>query len=160
MRFLDVEALVDGSAVVALVEVERVDTVEGRARLTTFIDVRVTEGLRGAQPGATLRVRLPGGQTETVVGYVAGVPRPQVGERALVLLENAGGGYFVPTGLGQGWWTLVEGAAQERLVRRAIDATLVVPDTDGGGWVAVPTPAEFELFAPLLERVRSRVFSR
>lgn len=162
MLAMDVDALVSESDVIAVVRVESVETVRAGGRLTRHVHLTVEEALSGATAGMALVVLVPGGVAGDWGQRVVGAPEPQPGDKALVFLHRAGGGFHRAVGLAQGWLTITEDPNDptRALVTRSIDARLVVKDPSTGELKDAPPPPATEPLLPLLDRVRRSVESR
>lgn len=106
---LDIPELVQGSALILEGRVQSAEAVETEGGLVeTIYQVAVDETyLGGDQPLRS--VRLPGGVLPDGRGMLlSGMPRPTVGEDALLFLSSAGDrGVRVPVGLAQGRFRIV-----------------------------------------------------
>jgi hypothetical protein len=130
------EALVDQAPAAAVVRIVAIDpragARDGRTWATEY-RVRVEEGLKGSLPGATLRVRVPGGEGPNGLSLrIYGAPRFGVGDRALLLLEPAEGGAFRPFQLFLGaFHEAAAGAGRRFAVRDLAEASEVRVSGDG-----------------------------
>jgi hypothetical protein len=105
------EQLTAYSPAVARVRVTSTGPVRADARhVVTLTECEVLEVLKG-NLDATLTVSTPGGQLEDLGQQVAGAPRFKVGEEAVLFLRSPLRGTWQVTGLEQGKWTVVAGAA-------------------------------------------------
>lgn len=162
MEALDVEALVKRSNVVAIAQVEAVDTVRTGGRLMRHVRLLVHESLHGSQAGPRLVAIIPGGEDEDFIQRVSGTPDPVSGQLAVVFLQRSGGDAFFVTGLAQGWLVITNDPADptRKLVTRAVDAHLVGKGAASDELDPTVTEPTTVPLTPLLERVRRAVQAR
>lgn len=162
MAALDVEALVGRSDVVAIVQVETVETVQRRGRLMRRVRALVHEGVVGSRGGERLLVIVPGGENEDYIQRVPGAPDPEEGQLVVVFLRRSGGDAFYVTGLSQGWFVVTNDPEDptRQLVTQSVEAHLLEHGTGSGDLEPRPTGPTTQPLVPLLERVRRAVRSR
>lgn len=160
MEALTIEALVERSDVVAIVQVESVETRRTRGRLWRRVQALVHEPLAGVRPGARLVVTIPGGEDDDYIQYVPGAPDPLPGELAIVFLTAYGAGAYSVVGLYQGWLVVTHDPSDptRQIVTQTVDAHLLGKQPTSNE--QEPTGPTTRPFAPLLERVRRAVESR
>lgn len=114
-----------------------VRSVEVDGTIETVARVRVLQQWRG-EPGRTIRVRVPGGQTSDRRLLVPGAPAFERGEELLLFLY-ADGRQWRPVGLFQGVWRLDPERPQVAHASTAGGAALIRP-IDAVGAFAVDRP--------------------
>lgn len=89
--------------------------------------------LKGADPDATLRLRVPGAWDRAQDGalVVPGVPRFEVGESVLLLLHRRADGSYVPTQLGLGVFRYRWADDGEAVLERDLEDAEVLGEDDG-----------------------------
>lgn len=119
------EALVDQATLIVQGTVEAVALGSEAAGLATDSTIRVERVLKGkALEGATLTVRVPGGERPDGVGLgVPGAPRFAEGERVLLFLAPGEGGAWGPLHLMLGAFHTVETGGRRLAVRDLAEAT-------------------------------------
>jgi hypothetical protein len=99
--------------------------------VVTTAEVRVFRSLRGAGPGETISVVVPGGTLKNgLTSYVAGSPIPQVGAWVVLLLESKASSW-TPKGLALGWIQLKGSASQGFVAYRELDGIDLVGSSGG-----------------------------
>ncbi len=111
LRFVPFEEQVDSASVIVVAVAESSRPYWNASHSLIFTDVafRVEQTVKG-EPGASLRVTLPGGVIDRVGQEVDGAPRFDSGARYVLFLEPTGDGGFRVVGFSQGSYTVAKGA--------------------------------------------------
>jgi hypothetical protein len=113
------EALVDGSPLIVLAQVEGKLPATGERPVTDWL-VTVERVLKGELAGGSIVVRTPGGEAANGDWmHVFGAPSFRRQERVLLFLRPAGGERFVVVHLGQGAFHLARAVGRDWAVRDA-----------------------------------------
>lgn len=100
--------------------------VQPEGGVLTTAQVRVFRSLRGVAPGETIAVVIPGGKLKSgLTSMVAGAPRPEVGDWALLVLEKKAE-VWTPCGLSLGWIELRGNAETGFVAYRELDGLSLV----------------------------------
>jgi hypothetical protein len=104
VRFAPIEELAAHSAVILHGVVRVIDEDLSTSKdgpFLTRVDLEVLTGVQGAEPGDVFAFTLLGGVAGSRRMVVPGMPRFEVGQEVVLLLERTPTGH-IPTGLGQG----------------------------------------------------------
>jgi hypothetical protein len=96
--------------------------------ISTRVDLRVGEALKGEVTGDGLQFRQPGGRAGGVVAVVGGAPSFTSGERVLLVLSRRPDGKLVVAGLFEGKFSLERDtvSGREMAVRRVPESDMVL----------------------------------
>jgi len=158
MLALPTEELARQSEVIAVAEVQSLQTIRSGGRLTTRVTLGVISPVKGTESGATLEVNVPGGTEGEWAQRVEGAPVLTEGDRCVVFLEPAGGRMYHFTGLEQGKLALERDTTAPGgwIVRRHQTADLV-ERSPAGHLVPAPPPPETEPLGAYLDELHEIV---
>lgn len=88
----------------------------GRTRISTTVTIRVDESLKGAAPGATITLTVPGGEADGVGELYSHAPRFRPDEQVLVFARRDAGGALRVAGGELGKITVARDERSGRLV--------------------------------------------
>lgn len=160
---LDFDQLVAASDVIIVGHIATVKAFEQNGRVFTRVEVRVDETLKGAVAGKLEIVHI-GGRTDDLVTRVHGMPSFEVGEHALLFLEQPRSvKHFVVTGLAQGKIALEKSNEGVKLVpgtEPLHTVPLKMPTGDlrpagDGGELRLGTPPKIETLDDARRRIRA-----
>jgi hypothetical protein len=148
-RMVSDRDLVDAADAVAVVAVLATAPAATAAFPATDSSVRVERLLAGALPGSVVTVRVPGGVDRAGRGLeVHGAPRFARGDRALLMLRDAGDGTYRPLHLMLGAFHLVEAEGRTLAVRDLADTFEATAD---GARPAAEPPRDLARFSRWIE---------
>ncbi len=104
----------------------RADWSDGRRSLETFVTVAVADYLKG-DLGATVTLRVPGGQLGRYRTIFVGAPEFQLGDEVVLFLKHGAASYPYIIGLSQGAFRVV---ADARSGRRMVTTPMVMGKSD------------------------------
>ncbi|MCE5272097.1 hypothetical protein LLH00_12545 [bacterium] len=110
LRYVPFEEQVDSASVIVVAVTETSRSYWNASHSLIFTDVafRVEQAVKG-EPGASLRVTLPGGIVDRVGQEVDGSPQFASGARYVLFLEPTGDGGFRVLGFSQGSYNVAKG---------------------------------------------------
>lgn len=150
---MGIDDLTASSAAVVIATVERVAGArDGDGSLTTRVDLRIEQTLKGVVTSPTLVLRELGGRVGHVSETVSGVPDYRVGEQGVVFVDIGPGGTLRTNHLALGHYVVTvppDGGAAHAAQRLGADTTVIVTNT-ATSWQPVLPLAE------LIARVRRR----
>ncbi|RAL21676.1 hypothetical protein DL240_12535 [Lujinxingia litoralis] len=159
---LDLQELVVNSDAVVIGQVTRIETeLDERGRVHSIIEVRVDESLKGA-PGQTVTIRQLGGVHGDIGTRVAGMPRLNVDDQAMLFLSGDVHQAVAVTGMAQGFFRLALGPDNrtEFAIPQLHNINLVErvsPDELNASRLQQVAPAELHRQAHTLDNLRARV---
>lgn len=123
---LSTDEMIQKSAVVVRGTVLGVSSAMKGSDIVTVYQLKVTEGLKGAQAGQQVELSVPGGVARGMRQVVAGAPTFEVGGDYVVFLWKGGNGAFQVIGLSQGMFAVrPDTSGVTMLVRPAVMETVV-----------------------------------
>lgn len=123
---LSTDEMIQKSALVVRGTVLGVSAAMKGSDIVTVYQVKVTEGLKGAQAGQQVEFSVPGGTARGIRQVVAGAPTFDVGGDYVLFLWKGGNGSYQVMGLSQGMFAArPDSTGVTLLVRPAVMETVV-----------------------------------
>ena len=146
--------LYEHADLVAVIDVQRITSIQTRGRIVTHVEARVSDTFKGGEVGASLKVLVAGGAVDGLAQRVEGMPTFTEGESCLVFLRQVAPAVYQVVALEQGKLALQRDSAGQWIVRRSVTARMLQPSATGGWEEAAPPETQpAEAFFATLRRL-------